>query len=72
MDNLYHLQNYRLLMKNLVLVILCAGDEISENFVITHDNKTINVNWFSFLENFHHILHSSDMNSVVLRTMYIA
>jgi len=48
-DNLYHLQNYHRLMEKLVLVVLCAGDEISENFFITHDNKTTNANWF-FLE----------------------
>ena len=46
MDNLYHLQNYHLLMKNLVLVICFVRDENSENSFFTPDNENRNVIWF--------------------------
>jgi len=45
-DNLYHLQNYHLLMKNLVLVICFVRDENSENSSFTPDNENRNVIWF--------------------------
>jgi len=32
-------------MKDLVLVILCAVDEISENSFVAHDNENINIIW---------------------------
>jgi len=57
-------------MKNLVLVILCAADEISENFFVTHDNENTNVTWF-FWRKFPSYLTLPDMNWVVLRTMFI-
>jgi hypothetical protein len=54
----------------MVLVICCGGDENSENFFFTPDNE--NKYFVSSGENFHHFLHCSDMNMVVLRTMLTA
>jgi len=46
LDNLYHLQNYQLLVKTLLLVVCCVGDKSSENFFFTLDNENRKAIWF--------------------------